>query len=162
MKKIKASQILLMRSSDNFAAAVLPISSYFDPSIHFLFLFLSNFGSQGSAGAVPAVKGREAVYTLDRSPAYCRANAHRQTDIHSHSHLPSIKTDQLIWQACLWIVGGSQSAQTKPTGRTCKLRTERFKDSRFVLQKFLLWGNSANLRTALMWSFGWTYKYLYP
>ena len=47
------------------------------PSIQFLFLLLSNL--LGLLEPIPAFKGREAGYTLDRSPAYRRANTQRQT-----------------------------------------------------------------------------------
>lgn len=44
----------------------------------------------GELEPIPADFGREAEFTLDRSPTYRRANIHRQTTILSHSHLWSI------------------------------------------------------------------------
>ena len=57
----------------------MSIHSFYVPaSFHIL-------GHRDVLEPIPAIKGREAGSTLDRSPAYCRANTQRQTDIHSHT-----------------------------------------------------------------------------
>ncbi|MEQ2253069.1 hypothetical protein ILYODFUR_028266 [Ilyodon furcidens] len=64
-------------------------SSKIDSFIHLLYRLFHD-GSQGSWCPSPAVYGRDAGYTLDRSPIQHRATQRRTGHAHIHSHLRAI------------------------------------------------------------------------
>ncbi|MEQ2286901.1 hypothetical protein AMECASPLE_007128 [Ameca splendens] len=92
-----------------------------------IFYHLFHSGSQGSWCLSTAVYGREAGYTLDRSPVHRRAT-HNQPYTHSFIHL------RAILELPINLTGMSLDCGRKPeypvrthtcTGRTCKLHAER-------------------------------------
>ena len=90
------------------------------PSFFYSCFFLI-LDRRGLLEPIPTVKGS----TLDRPPAYGRANAQRQTDIHSRSHLTRSILD---WSNHLtsMSVGGNECPQKTHTctGSTWELRAE--------------------------------------
>jgi len=63
----------------------LPFYNY--PSIHFLYPLNPSVGSRGGLEPIPAVIGREAGYTLDRSPVHHRDTQRQTTQTATHAHI---------------------------------------------------------------------------
>ena len=79
-----------------------------------------------TGGAIPAVIGREAGYTLDRLPGPHRDKRDKQP--HTRSLLRTI-LETPIDLTCMFLDGGRKPEYPERThaytGRTCKLHTER-------------------------------------
>ncbi|KAL7868505.1 hypothetical protein SRHO_G00098890 [Serrasalmus rhombeus] len=84
------------------------------PSIHPFSKPLLRQGRGGVLEPIPAVFGRKAGYTLDRSPVHRRAD--RQTQTVTHTLTPRGNSACPIGlTACLWTVGGNRRTRRKPT-----------------------------------------------
>ena len=98
---------------------------YLHPSIHFLYPLNLSVGSWGGLEPIPAVIGREAGYTLYRSPVHHRST---QTNNHARSLLRTI-LESPINLTCMFLDGGRKPEYLERshayTGRTCKLHTEK-------------------------------------
>ena len=96
------------------------------PSIHFLYPKRVSVGRvAGGLESIPAVIGREAGYTLDRSPVH-----HRDTQPHTLTLTPKDNfLETPINLTCMFLDSGRKPEYPERThaytGRTCKLHTER-------------------------------------
>ena len=129
-------------------------------SIHHPYLFPP---IQDLLEPIPALFGRKAGYTLDRSPVQFGATR-RETTMHIHTHSCAQfikKKKQKTMNLICMSLGGSWSTWRKPTyaQRTCKLHTER-PLLRFELGTLLLWGNSANHQATEIIQFNSNWKIL--
>ena len=84
----------------------------------------------GGVEPIPAVIGREAGYTLHRSPVHHRATQRqtRQTTTHMLTLTPKDNLETPINLTCMFLDGGKPEYPERThtyTGKTCKLHTER-------------------------------------
>ena len=107
----------------------------------------------GRRGAGTPVIGREAGYTLDRSPVHHRATQRqtRQTTTDTFTITRAI-LESPINLTCMFLDGGRKPEYPERThtykGRTCKLHTEK---PRLEIEPgtLLLWGDGANHHTTV-------------
>lgn len=97
--------------------------SFSHPSIFYTRFHLHSW----SQGAMPAAMGRRQGHTLDELPFSHWGNIERETIIHTHSHLWTIKSSQFPSHAYFWTAWKPESWERthKDTGRTSKLHSER-------------------------------------